>query len=236
MKFNINTAFITKNVYFQKYKNILVQGVALVISVLIIVFVIAPTTISYLRDRSAEIAAKKQRDFYTQKLNQLSSFNSSQYQDNLEIALKSLPGNKDIPESLTYLLNQLAINQLRLDNVSISEGLNSSPVESFTMRADVTGDLEGLKNFLNSLQTVPRLMQVEGLSFATSGDGQVLATITINAYYKKLPTSIPPISTKLPVISASDDKLLEQLKSALNKNPGVVVDPNTPIGKENLFE
>ncbi len=239
MNLNFNMSALTKNSYYQKYNAFLLPIIATATSLIIVILVILPTSFSYIKSKTTEQTFINQRGFYNQKLNQLSSLNSQDYESNLNTALQSLPGAPDIPESLSYLLNAVSANQLKLDNVSISEApldTSTGNVKSFIFRADISGSMDGLKNFVNSIQSVPRLMKVTDLSFSAAGSTKVLATVVVEVYYKPLPKTLPPVSQSLPLITTSDSKLLEQLKEAFRDNQAVFIDQSTPTGKTNLFQ
>lgn len=236
MKISFENSSLAKNVYYQKYKPFFVSFALILTSILLIGLVIIPTIYSYLQNRSAVEKINKEKSLYEKKLSDLKSLDEQSYQNDLAVIMKALPDNQDIPESLTYLLSAISNNRLRIDNLFVSNSDGEGTGDSFTLKIDVTGDINQVKALINDIRNQPRLMKITGLSFTTSERGEFTTSLTVEVYYKKLPETIPNSLSPLPTISATDEKLLSEIRSAFQNTAIDVATGSSQLGKNNPFE
>ncbi len=208
-----------KNFYI-KYKNFLVPSVFAFLTFFIIFKVIMPQ-LSSISATKQEIATKTEDiDSLQQTLSTISNQNQSELTDNLDVATRALPTNKNVAVIFDALSSASEASGAELKEFSLKvggvygraekveqTGVKGVPSLQVVVRVSSPDPRNAVK-FTQEVQS--RLPLVEVKSLDTTGD---IATVVLTFFYKPLDLTQIVKQEKVAPLSASDTKLLDQLKS-----------------------
>ncbi len=117
---------------------------------------------------------------------------------------------------------------------STNSGSLSSNVSHLPLRANFSGSWGAIKAFLNKVESVSPLMQIEKVSLSRNEENFYEANLIINTFFLNIPSTLGSIETPLPIISIEEEKIYEQLSKYEFREQTEIL-PEIPTGKENPF-
>lgn len=112
-----------------------------------------------------------------------------------------------------------------------AESVSTAP--KVQARLAVTSSYSSLLQFLSSLYKGARVVTIDDLTVATSGDAQIRASITVDAYWKPLPVDLGSIEKVVVKLNNDETALLESVASEGLSSGSQV--PEVPLGRPDLF-
>ncbi len=109
------------------------------------------------------------------------------------------------------------------------------------IKVSFSGDYRGFLNFLNALTGLPRIVSVHDLTIISSGaDGSSVIDVqmTVDAYWKGLPTELPPVESPIEKLTDEEVALLEDVRFEDTPSAPVTVGGGSvggPIGRSDIF-
>ncbi|MBI3341858.1 hypothetical protein HY024_01935 [Candidatus Curtissbacteria bacterium] len=84
------------------------------------------------------------------------------------------------------------------------------------LKVAITSDYQGLLRFLNTLDSLSRIVSIHDLTMATSGgvggsSAAVKTLLTVDAYWQPLPRELPAVETPISKISQAEEDLLKKV-------------------------
>jgi hypothetical protein len=233
-------------------KTMLPLGVAVIIIVLSLVFV-KPFIEKSIKLSQENKTNKRKLALLLEKANKLEGLNEAELQEKVNLVERVLPSKKPVLlfiDSLKLLADEqeVLIGGVTLNPGQIyAEEKEQKNVESMQIAFQVTGELDKISQFLDSLEQRGPVMRVEsfGLKIPDLESGQqdskqdqegVESTLNVKVFYQYLPESMGKVSDPLHLLSAEEKKILEEIE----KFEVIKVEQDeqllTPVGKENPFE
>lgn len=197
-----------------------------------------------------------------EKQNALGSLDEMELEGKVQRTIQVLPVQQDFAGYLASIRHLASSHNLIVRSYSLSPGLikESGLVEEaergkvpnkekgakvgkgpqvFEIQALISGNAEDMTRFFRQLEKSAPIKSVPEatLSVDSSAVGllRVTAKLTFRAYYQPLPNVLPPIVSKLPVLSDQQNQLLTDLfKYEMAPRLGLS-DSQARIGKTNIF-
>ncbi len=206
---------IFKNEKFKKYQNIIIPVAAFVFGLLILIFVTVPQVTKYLDEQKNLAQIKKDKNFYIQKANLLKQISTDTYKDNLNSALLALPSDQDIPGAINQILANLEANKLILQGMTFSnKGTPTGDVNNYQISIQVQGNIESLKNFVNSLTSAGRILTLSHLEFSSLGNTKIVqSSMEMATYFQPLPEKIGGIDQPISLLSSDEQKFISKIRN-----------------------
>lgn len=234
--------------FYRRYKFAVWPALSAVISVAVVITVIIPQFLGFLKGRD------ELKNIYDKTLTlqakelELAEVDENRINESLQLAYTVLPKNRDIPEAATLLKNLAEKNGLSVKNLGFSGSSLEGTESTFQLNIGVVGTLSIIKQFLNDLKISGRLLQTGPITlyFERQSEG-IEAEIPLTVYYDNS-TDTVQLLTDQPIakLNDADQRLLEELTSGLGAIVPVVREPQTSslteseksvlLGKENPFE
>lgn len=194
----------------------------------------------------------------TAKVADLQSLSEAELFDSANLLLLALPPKKDFYLVLNSIKKAFLDSSVVIDNFDLAPGIVSSP-SSFLEQNKETGlNKEGsgmmvklefsspdgnLKNLLGKIEKTLPLMEVYSLKFNSlegsgatlSGTGLFSGEMTIRSFSAPLPKTVGKVEKPLPKITASNQKLIGELKTFDRFSPEEYPLETTIVGKDNPF-
>lgn len=224
---------------YQKYQYVVFPVLIILSSFILMGMVIFPQILRLLSNQQVLTGLNQKQQFLDVKAEQLENFNEEDLKEKLNIALLSLPAEKDLSIIVGVLQNIVAESGFNLITLRVGQITTSSETPGFTVKIELAGPYSTINQLLNRIESGSRVMKVSGVEINQQpGSSGVSATIQIDAFYSPLPSSLGAVDAPLPKLTAKD----EELVATLSKTTAAVIGPSTspsnlpPRGKSNPFE
>lgn len=190
----------------------------------------------------------------TQKLNDLNALSEKELQDNLNLAMSSLPAEKDFFQVIEgiknifgqegILLSDFKFNVGDVSTASAEAGKSKTKEQNFfTINLSFLGTEEKTQMAVSRLEKSLPLLSVESIKFLSenaSSSGQFetyLNSMTLRSYFSPLPKNLGSVDSPLPKIGSEQKKQLEVLSQyeVYQALQGEVATQNVFVGRENPF-
>ena len=187
----------------------------------------------------------------------LTSLDATSLEKQLAAAEAILPSEKDVFTFIRQIESAARASGVLLNRVeavtgSINDSVGSVPVAppptgafdisgsglaglapKIQARLSLTGSYRSLLQFLSSMYGAARTVTINDIAIASAGEGQVRISLTIDAYWKQLPTDLGSIEKVVVKLTNSESALLDSVVSQdLTSGPSV---PEVPLGRSDLF-
>jgi Tfp pilus assembly protein PilO len=244
---------MTKNAFFKTYSAYILAGGSLLVLVLVTVTVLLPTVKTILVKRETLVAKKTELAALTVKRTVLAAFDTT-YLPKLQAAELALPQEKEVAAIMISLENLSTQTGVGIESIDLSPGIVSTesasaavsePIDSAAQTLPIsirlTATHEQLVIFIESVQTVKRLFDIERLVVSPNADSDLLSgDLSLTAYYLTAPTEIGAVEEGLPQLTNNEKTQLSLIETFPNLSVytanNLPVDlSNQPLGKTNLF-
>lgn len=214
-------------------KAYLLPVLGIVMSLIIFGVVTIPQLMSYLETQSQINELDNQVIALASKLDLLQQIELDQSQEQLAITLKALPQDKDYIVSAAQLQLLAQQNNVVMSAVGFGEGGNEG---RYQIRASIVGSIDEIRQFIQSINQAPRLMQVENVDL-TFNRNIYEANLTVLVPYAKLVPEVVTVNQPSEPLTEAEIELLVALAQQFSEAPAIYDVPNVQLqGKTNPFE
>lgn len=125
-----------------------------------------------------------------------------------------------------------------------SADLGSTTVDTALVQLKVsfTGDYRGFLSFVKAITSLPRVVSIHDLTIIAGGteaSSVIHVQMTVNAYWKALPSELPPVESPIEKLSDSELAILDNVKfeqtTGAPINGGGTAVPAQPTGRSDIF-
>jgi Tfp pilus assembly protein PilO len=232
---------------------------AIVVSLLVVVFVVWPKFSQVLRMRVANEELVTRANALSQKAQTLQSLEKDILQTQLVASEQLLPSDKGVFTLVSQIEQAATASAIVLSRVDVTPG-NLSPTDtgkpeaqssaapapsttgeevanalSLQVKISTSSDYKSFLQFLSNLFAASRVVTVNDLGMSSaSSDNQIKVALTVEAYWQALPGQLPSIEAPLVELTESELARLEQVsKTGLVSAPQT--SPQVPLGRSDLF-
>lgn len=213
---------------------------SIAISILLVAFIIIPQVLDIKKNSDVISNIESRTKNLDSKAASLAEIDTKAYQDNLRVALVVLPEEKDIPSAIGQIQSLISDNKLQLNGMTFahSDNPNSSSLQNYQIKIDVSGDQLSLKDFINSLKDAPLVMKVSDLEVSSNfKDNGLDSALTLTTYYQGQPQSLGDLEQPVSAINQADSDLLVRLQQRVQNLPLISTSVNLgPRGKADPFQ
>lgn len=231
-------SFFSSPIYF-KYRPLLVPGAVLVIAILISTLVTIPQFFKLFETFKKIEELNTNKAFFQNKISALEGVNLELYRRNLDTALIALPVERDIPGVTGELLVALSGSGLVLDGITFSSSESESEkISEYNLKIDVNGNEENLKDFLDRVKVLPRIIKLSSIDVSSGKKDRLSASIGFVTLYQQLPKQISAVDEAVPLLTPQDSQVLSAIEDKIKLLPTVTPETGvaTPVkGKLNPF-
>lgn len=231
-----SSAFFTDNKY-EKYRVLLVPLLVIISAIFISVLVTIPQVFKLVNTFKTIDELGQKKLSYQKKASELESINTTEYRNNLDIALVALPVEKDIPGVMGEILVSLGGSGMHLNGITFSNSpAESEKAEEYSIAIDATGNKTSLGNFLERVTLAPRLIKLTSINIETVSGDSLNATVSFATFYQTLPNTIGSVDDQLPKIGKDDTQILADIETKEHRFPKVTQEASASAkGKLNPF-
>lgn len=212
-KISINE-LVFKSLYY-RYKAFVTPLAVIVVCFLLFWFVVLTQIQNFLATRDQIGVDQQNLDIMHKNLTLVTTFNENKLDQTLQTATNALPTEKDFSGILNALQNAAAVAGTTLGDYSFGLG-DLSGLDQFgkqtaqlpvQLNVSLKTDVNGARQFVHALSTQLPLSD----SLSVTVNQNVSVTVTTAFYYATLPKINFNDSSPLPILSSSDQKLLDTL-------------------------
>lgn len=216
------------------YRKLAFPVVSVLVSAVVIFLVVLPQIIQLINNQKILNDLNTQVDNLDSKIAALSSISTPEYETNLNIVTKALPGSKDYIDSTPYIQDAIDKSKVQLTGLSFSESPATGALSAYQIKVDITGNLLQLNQFLSQINRSVRVIRVSKIDITSgSSGGDLSATISILAYYSAVKK--PNLSISQPVINLSEQEQSELIKLDKSLKTQDVKTPTGQVGRSDPF-
>jgi len=232
----------------KKSKSFLFPGLILVLVILVSLFWLRPKVATIIKANRELTTSKKTLAELTQKVTILGGLSQPELSEKVDLVLKVLPSEKDVPRNL-FVLKRLALDsELMVNELSIPEvgEIASSSAEtkktkdeilpSLSVKLTLVGSREKIINFIQQVEVTAPLMRVSSLAISQKGEGLDEAMIDIRTYFLPFPKTIGKLEQPIVPVTSQEEKVFNDLASfKLLETNESTFSATLPVGKTDLF-
>lgn len=222
-----------------RYSNFVVPIVVLIIGLVIVGLITVPQIFKLFETFQKINELSEKKAFLENKIDTLSGINLDLYRKNLDTALVALPVDEDVPGVLGEVLVALSGSGMTLDGISFAgtSAPQGGEVGEYSLRMDISGSEDALKQFLERTKEIPRIVKMVGIE-VTAKQGKMSAGVNLVTIYQRLPEHIGTVDEPVPTITEDDNKVLAEIEAkakALPQNISTTNVSGSGQGKTNPF-
>lgn len=222
---------------YKKYELFVPPILCVVIVIALLVAVVVPNVLQYFETGKKITEAQDKVAFFKEKEALLKSVNKEDFTEGINRSLVILPTDKEAPTAIAQLYYILGLTNMTVENISFSDAGGATDGKSFKIALELKGSLSSLTNFILQLKEAPRIMRINTLEVSgAGGTGEILSSITIDAFYEPLPGSISSIDQPVNQPTKKELEALDSLATSSFPSIGAEEDYSGPKGKPNPFE
>jgi Tfp pilus assembly protein PilO len=209
------------------YKEFLKQNKLIIIpilvgvsSVIIIVFVIIPQVLGYFNVKTEIASSQSRLSILEAKAQDLNKLDEDETQQGLQVVSTLLPEDADIAGVIADIQGIASRSNLEVSHVGyLSTQSTGDKKNNFQIEVKLSGPIPNVRTFLLSLQSFPRVIQVDNIIVQSSTQA-VESTISLTVFYST-DKSIASASLDQPITPLTDSqkKVLAQLAEAVKNKP-----------------
>ncbi len=205
----------------------------------LIIFIIYPQVASLITNQKKVGDFQAKAKFLDAKVQALESFNQPDLSQKVNLALSSIPADKDFANALTLiqtLAGQSGFNIVSLTLGGAVEGKSAQP--SYAVKLELLGPKSLVTNLISSFDNSSRIMRVNNIEVSSGKDPNTIdVALEIYVLYSPIPADFGSIDSPLPQITQKDQQLLTKLSSSIQlPQTAGSINQLTPRGKANPFE
>lgn len=234
---------------YQSHKLYLFPVTVALSSIFLIAFIIYPQTIKLIENQKASGDLISKSKLLETKVAALERFNEEDLSQKTQVALVSLPLEKDLGEIIGLLQQIGAQSGFSVASISVSVNNAGSPSGGNTDNTAKTADLNDykillsvqgpkvlLQSLLKNLESSPRLIKINNIDIASNSKSSEIieVSLSLSVLYAPLPENLVKADSPLPDLTQNDEELISNLEMA----EATVSSSNqlSPKGKANPFE
>lgn len=110
------------------------------------------------------------------------------------------------------------------------------------LKVSFTGDYQGFLSFIKAITSLPRVVSIHDLTIIAGGrdaSSVIHVQLTVNAYWKALPSELPPVESPIEKLSDSELAVLDNVKFENTTNASIIgggaAAPVQPTGRSDIF-
>lgn len=224
-----------------KYRFLTLPPLVGLIILILTLTLLLPKISQILETRQSLTQEKIRLSKLTQKVADLEGLDEVELSAKASLMLSSLPAEKDVPRILATLKDLGSQTGVTLESIKVAPGELSTisaqpetkgpPVLSF--KASVRGIMEGMKSFLDQVESAIPIMQITEVSLDKS-EGDVRADISLDTYFSPLPKVLGVHETPVAKITPREEFLYQKIARFTTPLVGETLPP-VGVGKEDLF-
>lgn len=242
---------------------LVVPGTAILISVAILFLVIWPKVTEVLRLRAENVDIAGRVASLQNKAQILEAQDRVKLEGQLAVAEQLLPSDKAVFSFIGQIETIASNSGVLMNKIDVAPGAvgggeapempqtvggtaggvgtvdNTKSEAKIQVKVALTSDYRALLSFLGGTMGVARVTAIRDLTISSSaseGSAPLRSTMTIDAYFKTLPSELGSIESAVVELSEVELTLLVKVKNAIdNQTTTTVVLPQVPLGKEDLF-
>ena len=214
-------AKLKKTPQYQKFSFLIMPVISLVLCIGLIGGVLLPKGLEYIETKNKLAELNDKLKFYEEKKEILSGINQEEYKINLEVALNAIPEDKEIPSSVEQIFLLVNSSGMSLNNITFGNvGVQTKGLGSYSIKVDLTGSAEQLKEFFEITKEMPRVIKIGGVEVSSAGEfNKIQANVELIAYYEALPNTIGGIDQPVSKITDAQLERLNKIKSSSSRIP-----------------
>ncbi|EKD62648.1 MAG: hypothetical protein ACD_52C00102G0005 [uncultured bacterium] len=143
--------------------------------------------------------------------------------------------------SSIYVLSQVkrkaADNMVVIEEISVSEPRVQAEISQSVTSLKVTGTLESILTFIDSLSTVAPLVKTENVKTDEndSSSDAVVATLSLTSYYSSYPEKIPALTQAISSLSPEEEQVISDIAGLEMPTIPQNLDPDLPNNRNDPF-
>lgn len=252
---------LTEKLDIPKISGIVSPIVAIIVSLVIVVFVVWPKFSDVLRLRTSNKELETKAVVLEGKAQKLQSYDKSELEEQLVAADQLLPSDKGAFTLVSQIERAAVASGVLLSSVSLvpgsigdssgqeqktalsaqsaqpepTTGVESESVPNLKVQVTVESDYKASLQFLSNLLALSRVVSLDALSIASSTSSNIInINFTIYAYWQSLPLVLPSIESPIVDLTQEEIQRLDQVaKTGLIGVPIAI--PPVPLGRSDLF-
>ena len=209
-------------------KSFLFSGFVLILVVLVSLFWLRPKVMAIVKANRDLTAGRKTLAELTKKVTTLDGLSKPELTDKVDLALKILPVEKDVPTVLSTLKkvalnNELIVNEMSIPEVGeiasgsgetkTSKNVKEETLPSLSVKLTLIGPREKIISFFKQVETTAPLMKVSGLSISQKNEGTDESLIEVRTYFLPLPKTIGKLEQAVVPVTSQEEKIFNELAS-----------------------
>lgn len=223
---------------YKKYKYIVWPIFSGLASVIVLVFIIIPQFLGYLKSRDEISQTNNHLNSLVVKAEELKQIDGEGTRKKLETAYVMLPSDQDIPKTLAILQDRVNKSSLQLKNTNFVTSRKPGD-NHYQLNLSVSGPIDYIRNFLIGLEDSPQIFQVDSINvhFQSVGLG-VDADIPISVYFQPPKKAVVALDQPISTLTTQEESLLskfEKLTAGFSGASGDVTS-SVPLGKLDPFD
>lgn len=197
----------------------------LILVILLCFFVMVPQIKALLKAREVFVDITRKAVILEQKADDLGLINEQEVKNDLQIALSSLPAQKEFISAVSQVQLIAGSSNLDLKDVSFGSVSSNQDADGFIIKASVEGTVEQFKSFIALLKVSPLTMSLEGIELnKTKTEGVFQTVFALKSYYQNIPISLGDVSIPLAVLSDSEKEQLKKIGDYYRNIPITTID------------
>lgn len=238
LKLRISTMPIFQSPLFIKYNRLIIPGIVLIIAIFILTLVTIPQVFKLIETFRTIDELNTKKVFYQKKIADLESLDLEKYRKDLETSLVALPVDRDIPGVTGELLVALSGSGMSLSGIAFSSASpESDKVQEYSLKLEVSGSEDSLKNFFERVKISPRIIKIVSLDISQGKTQTLNASLGFVTLYQALPQHIGSVDADIPTISSADSQTLVDIAAKIRTLPQVTETEasTSAVGKSDPF-
>ncbi len=124
---------------------------------------------------------------------------------------------------------QPSLAQDEAKNAAAAATVESSDLQELEISFSIKGQLEDIADFIRQLEKNSPLTQIESMSLSLDG---LVASLEVKVFYQDFPENLGLVEKPVPVLTEKEKEILAAIADFRKIEK---IEPNAPIGKENIF-
>lgn len=219
---------------YQKYRLVIFPAVVSLSCFVLIVFIMIPQVVSFLKNSQVEADFKTKSEFLDTKVEALESLNESELLRKVKYVVESFPQEKDFVTLIALLQKITSENGFSIASLLFGGG-GVFKEQGYGISMEVVGPKSIFTRLLHSIETSPRLMRIDHIEISSGRSADVIsANLAIVALFAPVPGNLGSVNSPLPQVSQGEEELLDRL--ARSQVTSLTVVELSSTGKSNPFE
>lgn len=231
---------------------------AIVVSAIVLAVVVWPRVSQVMRMRTENKEFESRAQLMAQKIKLLETLSQTTLNKQLGDAELIIPSDKaiftfvrqieDVAEKSGIVLAKIDTQPgslsgsvgaapVGLPSAGAGSGSTQDAAPKMQVRVDISADYRSFLSFIENLFSLARITAIRELSISTGGEGigALRISMTIDAFWKSLPTELGSIETPIQNLTSEQTKILQRASTAVSSGLSIQIPTLVPVGKQDLF-